>query len=83
MFMLDMLAPVARKDYVDRRHRQAQGGAKSQTSRKYKGRPINKILHQKIKGLLRERKSYSQIENLIGRSKHTISKISKEMKSAK
>ncbi len=31
--MLDMLAPVARKDYVDRR-RQAQGGAKSQTSRK-------------------------------------------------
>ncbi len=32
--MLDMLAPVARKDYVDRRRRQVQGGAKSQTSRK-------------------------------------------------
>lgn len=32
--MLDMMVPVARKDYVDRHRRQAQGGAKSQTSRK-------------------------------------------------
>lgn len=77
MFMLDMLAPVARKDYVDRRRRQAQGAQKAKQVGKYKGRPINKILHQKIKGLLRERKSYSQIENLIGCTKHTISKISK------
>jgi DNA invertase Pin-like site-specific DNA recombinase len=27
--LLDMLAAVARKDYVDRRHRQAQGQAKA------------------------------------------------------
>ncbi len=77
MFMLDMLAAIARKDYEDRRRRQAQGRQKAKQVGKYKGRPINKILHQKIEGLLMEGKSYSQIENLIGCSKHTISKVSK------
>ncbi|WP_416143297.1 hypothetical protein [Providencia rettgeri] len=60
-----------------------EGAQKAKQVGKYKGRPINKILHQKIEGLLREGKSYSQMENLIGCSKHTISKISKSMKSAK
>lgn len=32
--MLDILAAVVRKDYEDRRRRQAQGGAKSQARRK-------------------------------------------------
>ncbi|OHT23736.1 resolvase [Providencia stuartii] len=81
--MLDMLAAVARKDYEDRRRRQAQGVQKAKQAGKYKGRPINKILHQKIEGLLREGKSYSQIENLIGCSRHTISKVSKSIKAAK
>lgn len=80
--MLDMLAAVARKDYEDRRRRQAQGVQKAKQEGKYKGRPINKILHQKIEGLLMEKKSYSQIENLIGCSRHTISKVSKSMKIA-
>ncbi|WP_350223692.1 hypothetical protein [Proteus vulgaris] len=78
--MLDMLAAVARKDYEDRRRRQAQGVQKAKQEGKYKGRPVNKILHQKIEGLLMEKKSYSQIENLIGCSRHTISKVSKLMK---
>ena len=56
IFMLDMLAAVARKDYEDRRRRQAQGGQKAKQVGKYKGRPINKILHQKIEGLLMEGK---------------------------
>ena len=35
---LDVLAAVARKDYDDRRLRQAQGQAKAMTQGKYKGR---------------------------------------------
>jgi DNA invertase Pin-like site-specific DNA recombinase len=37
--LLDMLAAVARKDYVDRRRRQAQGQAKAKVEGRYKGRP--------------------------------------------
>lgn len=77
--MLDMLAAVARKDYEDRR-RQAQGVQRAKQEGKYKGRPVNIKLHQKIEGLLREGKSYSQIESLIGCSRHTISKVSKLLK---
>ncbi len=41
--MLDMLAAVARKDYEDRRRRQAEGIAKAKASGKYKGRPRNEV----------------------------------------
>jgi hypothetical protein len=37
--LLDMLAALARKDYDDRRRRQAQGQAKAGAEGKYKGRP--------------------------------------------
>jgi DNA invertase Pin-like site-specific DNA recombinase len=36
--MLDMLAAIARKDYEDRRRRQAEGQAKAKAAGKYKGR---------------------------------------------
>jgi DNA invertase Pin-like site-specific DNA recombinase len=79
--MLDMLAAVARKDYEDRRRRQAQGVQRAKLEGKYRGRPINTKLRNKIEGLLRENKSYSQIEELLGCSRHTISKVSKIIKS--
>jgi DNA invertase Pin-like site-specific DNA recombinase len=78
--MLDMLAAVARKDYEDRRRRQAQGVQRAKLEGKYRGRPINTKLRSKIEGLLRENKSYSQIEELLGCSRHTISKVSKVIK---
>ena len=78
--MLDMLAAIARKDYEDRRRRQAQGVQKAKQLGKYKGRPEDKGLHQKIESLLLENKSYSTIENLIGCSRHTISKVKKRLK---
>ncbi|MEY0665636.1 recombinase family protein [Providencia rettgeri] len=78
--MLNMLAAVARKDYEDKRRRQAQGVQKAKQEGKYKGRPIHKILHQKIEDLLMEKKSYSQIEKLLACSRPTISKVSKSMK---
>ena len=41
--MLDMLAAVARKDYDDRRRRQAQGILKAKANGKYRGGPRTRI----------------------------------------
>ena len=75
--MLDMLAAVARKDYEDRRRRQSEGIAQAKASGKYKGRMMNPKLHETIQALLVARKSYTDIVNLLGCSRSTISKIRK------
>ena len=75
--MLDMLAAVARKDYEDRRRRQIEGICKAKESGKYKGRKINKGLHENILALLKDGKSYSNIVKLLKCSRSTISKISR------
>ncbi|MCR9249414.1 MAG: recombinase family protein [bacterium] len=77
--MLDMLAAISRKDYEDRRKRQAQGVQKAKKLGKYKGRPVNKDLHSKIEELLLDNKSYSSIQRLLGCSRHTISKVKKNI----
>ncbi len=46
--MMDMLAAIARKDYQDRRRRQAEGIEKAKTEGKYKGRQPDLALHEKI-----------------------------------
>lgn len=46
--LLDMLAAIARKDYVDRQRRQAQGIQNAKDRGAYKGKGINKELHQRI-----------------------------------
>jgi len=79
--MLDMLAAIARKDFTDRRRRQAQGVQKAKQQGKYKGRPQNIELQKKIEELLRDGKSYNYIQNLLGCSRHTISKVNKRIKS--
>jgi DNA invertase Pin-like site-specific DNA recombinase len=43
--MLDMLAAVARKDYEDRRRRQAQGVAKAKAAGAYRGPSNRSIIH--------------------------------------
>ncbi len=75
--MLDMLAAVARKDYQDRRRRQKEGIAKAKTSGLYKGRRENTELHQKVKLLLSENKSYNMIISLLKCSRGTIAKVAK------
>ena len=75
--MLDILAATARKDYIDRRRRQAEGVQKAKCQGKYKGRPEDVELQKKIKSLLDVGKSYSQIQHLLGCSRHTISKVKK------
>jgi DNA invertase Pin-like site-specific DNA recombinase len=73
--MLDILATTARKDYTDRRRRQADGVSKAKAQGKYKGWPEDLELHKKIQSLLVVGKSYSQIQHLLGCSRHTISKV--------
>ena len=75
--MLDMLAAVARKDYEDRRSRQAKRIEKAKKIGNYKKQRINHNLHENIIALLKAGKSYNGIVSLLGCSKSTISKIAK------
>lgn len=56
--LLDMLAAVARKDYDDRRRRQAQGQVKAMALGKYKGRPEDVKRNAFIAHLLTEGRSW-------------------------
>ncbi|MGA9315012.1 MAG: recombinase family protein, partial [Solirubrobacteraceae bacterium] len=51
--LLDMLAAVARKDYEDRRRRQAQGIAKARAEGAYRGRPEDTARNAGIASMLR------------------------------
>lgn len=50
--LVEMMAAIARKDYEQRRERQAQGIRKAKAAGKYQGRPIDKDLHKRVKELL-------------------------------
>ncbi|EAS48519.1 putative resolvase [Aurantimonas manganoxydans SI85-9A1] len=78
--LLDMLAAVARKDYEDRRRRQAQGQAKAKAEGRYKGRPANEKRNAGIARMLSSGMSYSQIHDATNASRATIAKISRACK---
>lgn len=75
VMMLDMLAAIARKDYTDRRRRQAEGIEKARTSGIYKGRPVNEHLHTQIKEWFKAGKTKSEIHRLTGAARTTINKV--------
>jgi DNA invertase Pin-like site-specific DNA recombinase len=75
--MLDMLAAVARKDYEDRRKRQAQGIVKAKGEGKYRGRPEDTARNAGIASMLRARSSWSAIQDAFGCSRATIAKVAK------
>jgi DNA invertase Pin-like site-specific DNA recombinase len=75
--MLDMLAAVARKDYDDRRRRQAQGIAKAKAQGKYRGRPEDAARNNGIGAMLRGGASWSAIQKATGCSRATINKIAR------
>jgi DNA invertase Pin-like site-specific DNA recombinase len=76
--LLDMLAAVARKDYDDRRRRQAQGQAKAKAEGRYKGRPEDAERNAGIASLLAEGRSWSFIQDTTGCSRATIANIIKQ-----
>jgi DNA invertase Pin-like site-specific DNA recombinase len=80
--LLDMLAAVARKDYDDRRRRQAQGQAKAKAEGLYKGRPEDTERNDGIARMIAAGQSWSSIQAATGCSRATIAKIAKRMKQA-
>src|SRR5258707_10029830 len=75
--LLDMLAAVARKDYVDRRRRQAQGQARAKAEGRYKGRPEDTERNKGIAQMLAAGQTWGAIQNITGCSRATIAKIAK------
>lgn len=73
--MLDMLAAIARKDYTDRKRRQAQGIVKAKAEGKFKGRPEDTQRNEKIAKLLQAGMSYSDIMDTVNCSRATVAKM--------
>lgn len=78
--MLDMLAAIARKDYTDRKRRQAQGIVKAKSDGKYKGRPEDTQRNERIARLLQAGMSYSDVMETVNCSRATVAKVSKSLK---
>lgn len=75
--LLDMLAAFARRDYEQRRERQAQGIAKAKRDGKYQGRQPNQERYDAINRMLASENSWSVVQRTIGCSRATISKAVK------
>ncbi|WP_457812259.1 recombinase family protein [Sinorhizobium meliloti] len=73
--MLDMLAAIARKDYEDRRRRQAQGIADAKTRGTYKGRPEDTERNAAIMTMLTNGQSWASIIAATGCSRSTLSRL--------
>ncbi len=73
--LLDMLAVIARKDYDDRRRRQAQGIERNRD--KFKGRPANEQKHAQVVSLKEKGCSLTEIQGLTGYSRATVARVLK------
>ena len=80
--LLDMLAAVARKDYDDRRRRQAQGVSKAKLAGKYRGRPENVDRNAGIAGMLKSGMSWTAVQAAADCSRATIAKVAKRAQAA-
>ncbi|EBA2748645.1 recombinase family protein [Salmonella enterica] len=80
--MLDMLAAIARKDYEDRRRRQAEGISKAKAEGRYRGRVADAQKHELIRTLrLINGKSLRETARLAGVSKMTVIRVCKKEES--
>lgn len=78
--LLDMLAAIARKDYTDRRRRQAQGIAKLKAEGGYKGRKPDEQRNAAIMNMLRRGDSWNTIIAATGCSRSTLSRLGQQVK---
>jgi len=80
--MFDVLAAVARKDYVDRRRRQTQGIAAAKAKGVYRGRPEDAGRNEAIMKLLKAGQSWNDIQAILKPkpSRSTIAKLAKRIK---
>jgi DNA invertase Pin-like site-specific DNA recombinase len=72
--LMDMLAAIARRDYEQRRQRQAQGIEKAKAAGKYRGRQADQARYAAINRLLASGSSWSVVQKTVGCSRSTISK---------
>ncbi|WP_032908055.1 recombinase family protein [Mesorhizobium sp. LNHC252B00] len=77
--LLDMLAAIARKDYEDRRRRQAQGIDKAKSEGKYRGRPEDETRNKAIQSMLTGGQSWSTIISATGCSRSTLARLAKRV----
>ncbi|MEP4556948.1 recombinase family protein [Cobetia amphilecti] len=70
--LMDMLAAVSRKDYDDRRRRQAEGIESAKQQGRFKGRQPDKEKHRRILELRRQGNSIRKTADLIGCSPATV-----------
>ncbi|MCW2317218.1 DNA invertase Pin-like site-specific DNA recombinase [Rhodoblastus acidophilus] len=77
VMLLDVLAAVARKDYEDRRRRQAQGIAKAKKAGAYRGRPEDEKRNAAIVGMLDAGQTWAAIVAATGCSRSTLSRLAK------
>lgn len=77
--LMDMLAAIARKDYDDRRRRQAQGIAKAKAAGSYRGRPEDQERNAAITQMLKGGQSWSSIVAATGASRSTLAKLAKRL----
>lgn len=80
--LLDVLAAVARKDYDDRRRRQAQGQARAKAEGLYRGRQEDTKRNEGIAAMLKSGSPWSQIQAATGCSRSTLARIAKKAKAA-
>ena len=78
--LLDMLAAIARKDYEDRRRRQAQGIKGAVEAGKYRGKPEDTKRNARIAQRLSESVSWSAIAEIEQCSRDTIARVARRMK---
>lgn len=80
--LLDMLAVVARKDYTDRRRRQAQGIAQAKERGQYRGRQADTERHALIGSLLDKGLSWSEVCKATQASRSTVLRVVNARKAA-
>jgi len=78
--LLDVSAALARKDYEDRRRRQAQGQAKAKAEGRYKGRPKDTARKAGIVSMLKAETSWLNIQAATGCSRAIIAKFARRAK---
>lgn len=80
--LLDVLAAVARKDYDDRRRRQAQGIEKAKAEGAFKGRPEDAKRNAAIVKMLKGGQSWTSIIEATGCSRSTLARLAKRASAA-
>lgn len=77
--MIEMMAAIARKDYEQRRQRQAQGIEKAKKEGTYTGRKSDPDLHRRVRDALDAGLGVRAAARVVGCSTNTVTRIRDEM----